>query len=107
MHIQKLEKPVPQLIGGIDNKIILEEIGLAMEEAYPSADGRPFVHVLRIYDNIRENPAKYPTINMAVSDRYLKTILTIAFRRIYKWKQHTSRNIKRKSNNVFIRPEVK
>ena len=107
MHIHKLTKPAIQLVGGIDNKIILEEVGLAAEEAYPVAESRPYINVGKIYDVIRANPLKYMTLNINISDRYLKTILTIVFRHIYKWEPYTSRVWKRRGNNVFIRPEGK
>ena len=107
MYIHKLTKPTIQLVGGIDNKIVLAEIGLAAEQAYPVAESRPYINVGKIYDVIRENPLQYMVLNAAVSDRYLKIILTIVFRHIYKWEPYTSRVRKRRGNNVFIRPEGK
>lgn len=107
MHIQKLKKPKIQLVGGIENKTILEEVERAAEEAYPAAESRPYINVGKIYDIIRANPLKYVELNTAVSDRYLKTILTIVFRHIYKWEPYTSKTRKHKGNNIFIRPEVK
>jgi hypothetical protein len=107
MHIHKHKKPAIQLVGGIENKIILKEVGVAAEEAYPAAESRPYINMGKIYDVIRANPLKYVTLNTAVSDRYLKTILTIVFRRIYCWEPYTSKTRKHKGNNIFIRPEVK
>jgi len=107
MHIHKLKKPTIQLVGGIDNKLVLEEVGLAAEQAYPAAESRPYVNVGKIYDVIRADTLNYAVLNTNISDRYLKTILTIVFRRIYRWEPYTSRTRKRRGNNVFIRPEGK
>jgi hypothetical protein len=91
------------LIKGIDNRLLIDELKLATECAYPIAENKTYINGRSVFFSIRENKSMFPTFN-SVSDKQVKRIMTYVFRKSG-WKVYANEHPKHGRCPIFIRPE--
>ena len=78
-----------------------KEIDIAIEEAYPIKEGKPYITLFHVFDHIIECPSRFALLSVQ-KERFLKTLLH-QYCTLKEWKQYTKSRGTSKSP-VFIRP---
>jgi hypothetical protein len=88
------------------NSLVFGEIELAIEQAYPIAEGKPFISTGSILIELWGNPVKYSESAKIKTKSHLRRLVTAICGQYYHWVRYNSTKTRGFGAAVFIRPEV-
>jgi hypothetical protein len=88
------------------NNLVFGEIETAIEQAYPIAEGKPFISTGSILIELWGNPVKYSESAKIKTKSHLRRLVTAICGQYYHWVRYNSTKTRGFGAAVFIRPEV-
>ena len=88
------------------NPLVFGEIETAIEQAYPIAEGKPFISTGSILTELWGNPVKYSEAAKIKTRSHLRRLVTAICGQYYHWVRYNSTKTRGFGAAVFIRREV-